>query len=225
MLKISKFTTGMLDTNVYFCYDTDSHKCVIIDPADHADHIINIIENELEVKPSVILLTHAHFDHMLAARELGSHYGIKIYVNVLDGAHMEDSKYNLSEEFSSGMSFTADEYETFKDGDILRFIDRDFKVIGTPGHTPGSSCFYIEDGLTYVPEGETEARICPVLFSGDTLFRFSYGRTDFPGGELSEIYRSIKDKLLVLPKETTVFPGHGSQTGIALEQRYNPVVR
>lgn len=223
MLKISKFTTGMLDTNVYFCYDTDTRECVIIDPADQADHIINIVENELNVHPVAILLTHGHFDHMLAAREVSEHYGIRIHVNALDAAHMTDTELNLSVRFSSYVCFGEEEFETFEDGDVMRLLNRDFRVIGTPGHTPGSSCFYIEDGLSLVPEGETEAKVYPVLLSGDTLFKMSFGRTDFPGGSFKDMYSSIKGKLLALPKETTVFPGHGAQSSIAFEQRYNPM--
>ena len=222
MLKISKYVTGALETNVYFLIDTDTHKCVIIDPADNGDHIINIVDNELQAEPLIILLTHAHFDHMLAAKELSRHYGIKIKVNVLDGDNMESPAKNLSSMFDRPFSFEASEYECFNDGDTLRLLDRDIKVIGTPGHTPGSSCFYIEDGLTYTPNGASQSKICPVLISGDTLFQGSFGRTDFPGGSETELYRSIKEKLLVLPNNTSVFPGHGPQTSIAIEKRYNP---
>ncbi len=222
MLKISKFVTGILDTNVYFIYDTDTHKCVLIDPADQADHIINIIDNELHVEPVAILLTHGHFDHMIAASEVSRHYNIRIYVNELDAYLLTDKNLNLSTDFDEPVAITKDEFDTYKDGQVLKYLGRDFKVIGTPGHTPGSSCFYIEDGLTYTPDGSEESRIIPVLISGDTLFKMSYGRTDFPGGSQEAIFNSIKEKLLVLPSETTVFPGHGPQSSIGIEQKYNP---
>ena len=222
MLKISKFVTGPLETNVYFLIDTDTHKCVIVDPAANADHIINIIDNELEAKPVLILLTHAHFDHMTAAGEVAGHYGIGIRVNALDEGHMQDPEKNLSKMFSKPLSFLPSEYDTFRDGDILKLLDRDIKVIGTPGHTPGSSCFYIENGLSYTPNGASEPKICPVLIAGDTLFQGSFGRTDFPGGSEEELFKSIKEKLLILPDNTSVFPGHGPQTSIAIEKRYNP---
>ncbi len=222
MLKISKYVTGMLETNVYFLIDTDTHKCVVVDPADNADHIINIIDNELEAKPMLILLTHAHFDHMTAAGEVAEHYGIRIRVNALDEGHMQDPEKNLSKMFSKPLSFLPSEYDTFRDGDILKLLDRDIKVIGTPGHTPGSSCFYIENGLRYTPNGASEPKICPVLIAGDTLFQESFGRTDFPGGSEEELFKSIKEKLLTLPAQTSVFPGHGPQTSIAIEKRYNP---
>ena len=222
MLKISKFVTGPLETNVYFLIDTDTHKCVIIDPADNADHIINIIDNELRAEPLLILLTHAHFDHMTAAKEVAQHYGIGIRVNALDEGHMQDPEKNLSRMFYKPVSFLPSEYDTFKDGDVLKLLDRDIKVLGTPGHTPGSSCFYIEDGLSYIPNGASEPKICPVLMAGDTLFQGSFGRTDFPGGSEEELFKSIKEKLLTLPAQTSVFPGHGPQTSIAIEKRYNP---
>ena len=222
MLKISKYVTGSLETNVYFLIDTDTHECVIIDPADKADHIINIVDNELKAEPVVILLTHAHFDHMAAAGKVAQHYDIRIMVNALDENHMQDPVKNLSESFYEPVSFTSSEYDTFKDGDVLRFLHRDIKVLGTPGHTPGSSCFYLEDGLCYTPNGASESKICPVLIAGDTLFQGAYGRTDFPGGSEEELFRSIKEKLLILPDNTSVFPGHGPQTSIAIEKRYKP---
>ncbi len=224
MLKISKYATGMLETNVYFCYDSDTRECVIIDPADKADHIINIVENELSVKPVVILLTHAHFDHIKAAGEVAKHFGLKIYVNVLDADMMTDAEANLSLSFSyDRLVYENGDFETFRSGDSLSYLGRIWKVIGTPGHTKGSTCFYVEDGLSYIPNGGSEEKIVPVLFSGDTLFQGSHGRTDFPGGSQSEITSSIREKLLTLPEETSVFPGHGPQTSIGIEKRYNPL--
>ena len=161
MLKISKYVTGMLETNVYFLIDTDTHKCVVVDPADNADHIINIIDNELEAKPMLILLTHAHFDHMTAAGEVAEHYGIRIRVNALDEGHMQDPEKNLSKMFSKPLSFLPSGYDTFRDGDILKLLDRDIKVIGTPGHTPGGVCYFFEEG--------------GFLLSGDTMFSSSFG--------------------------------------------------
>ncbi|WP_036606682.1 MBL fold metallo-hydrolase [Oribacterium sp. P6A1] len=226
MLKISKYAAGMLETNVYFCYDNDTHECVIIDPADNGDHIINIAENELSVRPVAVLLTHAHFDHMKAAGEVSGHFGIKIYVNALDADMMTDPEANLSLNFTgSEVSYGREEFETFTDSGSLNYLGRNWKVIGTPGHTKGSSCFYIEDGLSYIPNGASEEKTVPVLFSGDTLFRCSHGRTDFQGGSQREITSSIRDKILTLPAETSVFPGHGPQTSIGIERTYNPLAR
>lgn len=226
MLKISKFVTGMLETNVYFCFDEDTRECVIIDPADSGDHIINIVENELSVKPVAILLTHAHFDHIKAAGEVAAHFGIKIYVNEEDGEMMTDPEANLSRSFIySEVSYGRDEFETFTEDRDLTYLGRNWKVLGTPGHTKGSVCFYIEDGLTCIPNGASEEKTVPVLFSGDTLFRCSHGRTDFPGGSQREIASSIREKLFTLPDETSVFPGHGPQTSIGIEKTYNPLAR
>ncbi len=226
MLKISKYTTGMLETNVYFCYDSDTRECVIIDPADNGDHIINIAENELSVKPVAILLTHAHFDHIKAAGEVARHFGIRIYVSASDADMMTDPEANLSLGFMySPVEYSRDEFETFSGDESLAYLGREWKVIGTPGHTKGSVCFYIKDGLRYIQNGTTEEKIVPVLFSGDTLFKGSHGRTDFPGGSQREIVSSIREKLLTLAPETSVFPGHGPQTGIGIEKRYNPLAR
>ena len=226
MLKISKYTTGMLETNVYFCYDSDTHECVIIDPADNGDHIINIAENELSVKPQAILLTHAHFDHIKAAGEVAGYFGIKIYIHASDGEMMTNPDANLSRNFmGSDVSYEKREFVTYEDDEILKYLGRNWKVIGTPGHTKGSSCFYIEDGLSHIQSGASEEKTVPVLFSGDTLFRCSHGRTDFPGGSQREITESIREKLLTLPVETSVFPGHGPQTSIGIERAYNPLAR
>ena len=226
MLKISKFVTGMLETNVYFCFDDMTRDCVIIDPADNGDKIINIVEKELNLKPVAILLTHAHFDHIKAAGEVSGYFGIKIYVNEKDAEMMTDPESNLSENFTyTRVSYDRQDFETFSEDENFNYLDRKWKVIETPGHTKGSVCFYIEDGLSYIPKDSAEEKTVPVLFSGDTLFQGSHGRTDFPGGSLSEIGSSIREKLLTLPSETSVFPGHGPQTSIGLEKKYNPFAR
>lgn len=222
MLKVSKYTTGVIQTNVYFAYDTDTMECVIVDPAANAKKIIKIAEEELKVKPVAILLTHGHFDHMMAAKEVSAHFSVKIYADALEADVLGDPEKNLSQNFGTSVTLEPGEYETFQDGDVLHFLSRDIRVIGTPGHTHGSVCFFIKDGMSYQAEGESEPKLYPVLFSGDTMFCESFGRTDFPTGSEREIVDSIAEKLLVLPSETTVFPGHEGQTSIGNEQKYNP---
>lgn len=224
MLKVSKYVTGVVQTNVYFCYDDETRACVIIDPAANAPHIIKIIEEELHLKPEAILLTHGHFDHIMAAKDVAQHFGIKIFACADEAETLADPKRNLSGNFGVEVTLQPGEYETFRDGDTLHHLGREWKVVETPGHTPGSCCFYIADGLSFQPEGATEPKIYPVLFSGDTLFKESFGRTDFTGGSQEAIVKSIVEKLLVLPADTSVFPGHEAQSSIGNEQKYNPAV-
>ncbi|HCS67289.1 MAG TPA: MBL fold metallo-hydrolase [Oribacterium sp.] len=224
MLKISKYVTGVVQTNVYFCYEDETRECVIIDPAANAPHIIKIVEEELHLKPVAILLTHGHFDHIMAAKEVANHFQVKIFACQDEAETLADPKRNLSANFGVSVTLNPGEYETFRDGDTLQYLGRTWKVLETPGHTPGSCCFYIEDGLSFQKEGEPAPRIYPVLFSGDTLFKESFGRTDFPGSSQEAIVKSIVEKLLVLPSETSVFPGHEAQSSIGNEQKYNPAV-
>ena len=191
MLKVSKYVTGVVQTNVYFCYDDETRACVIIDPAANAPHIIRIIEEELHLKPEAILLTHGHFDHIMAAKDVAQHFGIKIFACADEAETLADPKRNLSGNFGVEVTLQPGEYETFRDGDTLHHLGREWKVLETPGHTPGSCCFYIADGLSFQPEGATEPKIYPVLFSGDTLFKESFGRTDFTGGSQEAIVKSI----------------------------------
>ena len=116
---------------------------------------------------------------------------------------------NLSAMWSSPVTLRADEF--LKDGDLLRLAGADIRVISTPGHTAGGVCYYLEKEN--------------VLFSGDTLFAGSYGRTDFPTSSMSALARSVRERLLMLPEETLVYPGHGEGTSIGYEKQYNPLCR
>ena len=160
----------------------------------------------------------------MAAKDVAQHFGIKIFACADEAETLADPKRNLSGNFGVEVTLQPGEYETFRDGDTLHHLGRAWKVLETPGHTPGSCCFYIADGLPFQPEGATEPKIYPVLFSGDTLFKESFGRTDFTGGSQEAIVKSIVEKLLVLPADTSVFPGHEAQSSIGNEQKYNPAV-
>lgn len=201
-LNINQLVLGMLRTNCYIIYN-ENNEAVIIDPADNYSKIKENITT-LKLSPVAILLTHGHFDHIGAAMKLKDNYGIKIYAHELEKEILESASYNLSEVFGIGMAIRADEY--FKDGDVLNFCDFDFKIIHTPGHTEGSVCFYLEAYNT--------------LFSGDTLFLESHGRTDFPTGSEAAIINSITKKLFLLPKATKVFSGHNGETTIADEMKW-----
>ena len=200
---IKNILVGELYTNCYLCKNKTTGEGFIVDPGDDALKISAHISS-MEMKPVAILLTHGHYDHVGAVDELKSRYGIKVLVAEKEKPLLSDRRMNLSKYFGYSMTTDADEFLT--DGQMLTVAGIEMKFILTPGHTPGSGCFYLKD------EG--------VLFSGDTMFHASRGRTDFPGGSDVEIIRSIREKLLVLPSETEVFPGHESSTTIGDERIY-----
>lgn len=197
---------GSMRTNCYFIYDDDTKEMLLVDPAGEADKL-KLLITEHGLKPVAILLTHGHFDHIGAVDEIREAYGIPVYCHEAEKQILENVEYNLSTWMGAG--FTVKPDELVQDGQELTLAGFNIKVIATPGHTKGSCCYYFkEDGF---------------LISGDTLFQESYGRTDFPTGSMSELARSIREKLFILPEETPVYSGHGEPTTIAHEKRYNPL--
>lgn len=194
---------GMVSTNCYIAYQ--GKEAVVIDPADDADYIVNQCR-ELGVIPKAVLLTHGHFDHILAVEDLKKKLGIPVYAGEGEAALIQDPALNLSIAF--GHNYVSGADHLLKDGEVLELLGCSWKVISTPGHTIGSVC--------YLVEGEN------VLFSGDTLFAESLGRTDFPTGSSAEIVSSITDKLFALPDDIMVYSGHGEVTTIGHEKQYNP---
>lgn len=197
---------GPVQTNCYFAYNVDTLGCVIVDPGDESDKIIKYIENK-ELKPEAILLTHGHFDHIGAVSDLRKKYGIKVYAADKERDTLSDINLNLSSQFMGNhMSIEADEW--MQDGQEIELLGDTVRCILTPGHTVGGMCYYfVKNGL---------------LFSGDTLFQQSVGRTDFPGGSMSQIIQSIRTKLFILPDFVKVYPGHGMMTSIQEEKMLNP---
>ena len=200
-LCIKRMVVGPFRTNCYIVNKKESSEAVIIDPGDEAFEIERQL-TELKLIPVAILLTHGHFDHIGAASVLKSHFGIKIYAYRSE-KEIHTSDMNLGRMMGEGMHIDADEYLT--DGFIINVAGIKFKLIHTPGHTVGSCCYLVEDKK--------------VLFSGDTMFYHSHGRTDFPTGSQSAIIRSIVDKLLVLDDDVAVYPGHEEDTTIGSERR------
>lgn len=206
-LKIGKITMGMCMTNCYFLYREGSKDIVFIDPAAQGKHIYDkLTENGFTIK--AILITHGHFDHIMGADELRKLAGVKIYAPAADKVLLQDAYVNYSAQWAKPYTLEAD--VLFEDGDIIDLGDLSCKVISTPGHTIGSSCFYFEEDK--------------ILISGDTLFEDSVGRTDLPTGSMSKLVRSIKEKLFVLSDDVKVYPGHGGFTDIGHEKMYNPCV-
>jgi len=198
MMFLKCVEVGEVSTN---CYIFGKDNVIIIDPGDEAMKIENIL-NQHNLKPSAMLLTHGHFDHFLGCVYLKQRFKIPIFAHEDEKEVLSNPKYNLSYLIGNEVSLVCDEY--FKDGDVLEFSDVSIEVIHTPGHTPGSSCFLFEDRI---------------LFSGDTIFKDSYGNCELPLGNESMILSSIKDRILRLPKSLKIYPGHGAPTTVEDEKK------
>ena len=194
---------GELDTNCYILWD-DNRVAMVVDPADEAEKILSVIDAE-QLSVSAVVLTHVHFDHLLAAEEVCAAMGAPLYVGRGDEDALTDSVRNLSGVFQmcAPVSLKAD--RLLCDGDVLTVGDLSFTVLETPGHTPGCICL-MGDG---------------VLFAGDTLFYDSIGRVDFPGSDVPSMLASLR-RLATLPAELTVYSGHGPATTIGREVKQNP---
>ena len=206
-IEIKMMVLGPVQTNCFFLINEDTKELLIIDPADRAQGIIDWIQSE-GLKPVAILLTHGHFDHIMAVDGLRKEYQIPMYASKDEVEVLANPQLNVSTMMGAYVSMKAD--ELFADGDVLELAGMKLKVISTPGHTIGSVCFYIEEEK--------------MLISGDTLFEASVGRTDFPTGSSRQLIHSIKTRLFILPEDVNVFPGHGEVTSIAYEKTHNPFI-
>lgn len=204
-MKIEKFVTGIISTNCYLVSNKGTRQAVIVDPAAVPKALVKAVEEE-GLKIEAVLLTHGHFDHMMGLDALLKLWEVPVYVEEEDQEIMTDPRLNLSSTYTAGYTFSG--AESVKDGQILSLAGYDFQVLHTPGHTRGGCCYYVASEQ--------------VLFSGDTLFQTSVGRTDFPNSSTLDLIRSIREKLLPLPDETVVYPGHMGETTIGHEREYNP---
>ena len=206
--RIQTYVLGGVSTNCYLIFNKNTREAVVADPADNAAYVLNKCR-ELEVTPVAILLTHGHFDHILAVKDICRAFPCTVYAGREEERLLQDPSLNLSG--SIGTEQTGIEADVLvKDNDVISLIGFEWKVLETPGHTAGSVCYYVESEQA--------------LFSGDTLFCQSVGRTDFPRGSMSQLIRSIRDKLLPLPDDVKVYPGHMGVTTIGMERRGNPFI-
>lgn len=205
-MQVEHLAVGPVQTNCYLAINKETKEAIIIDPGDDADRI-GMRLMQLEAKPVAILLTHGHFDHAGAAKTLAAQYDILVYAHEKEAETLEDSRMNLSGPLAGGA--TTYHVDVFlKDEQELTLAGLHMRVLFTPGHTPGGCCYYF-------PRED-------VLFSGDSLFCGSVGRTDFPGGSMRTLVDSVRNKLMSLPENTIVYPGHDIETTIEQERMYNP---
>ena len=206
-MKVEKFVTGIISTNCYLVINEDTKQAVVIDPAACPSYLMSHIKSE-GLKVEAILLTHGHFDHIMGIDGFLSEFDVPVYVHEDDADAMEDPVLNQSSTYTSGYTFGKARY--LRGRQTLELAGYTFQVIHTPGHTKGGCCYYVasED----------------VLFSGDTLFQNSVGRTDFVNSSTSDLVHSVREKLFLLPDDTMVYPGHMGETTIGHEKKYNPYV-
>lgn len=204
-LKVEQYVVGPVQTNCYFVINDDTKEMLIVDPGASAKRLAEIITEE-KLNPVAILLTHGHFDHAGGAAALAEQFKIKVYAQEQEKETLENPALNLSSWGGRELAYHVDEF--LRDEQEIDLAGFHIRVLHTPGHTVGGCCYY----FSYQN----------VLFSGDTLFAQSVGRTDFPKGSSSALIRSIKEKLMVLPEDTTVYTGHNDITTIGTERMYNP---
>lgn len=203
-MKMLTIQTGLLGVNSYFLVNEQTNDCVLIDGGENYNRITEFAK-EQGIKIVALLLTHSHFDHSLNAKQIQDD-GVKVYASKLESLKLQNGDV-LNEHLKKRFRCFKPDYE-FVDGETLRIADIDVKVMITPGHTDGSAVFIVDD----------------MIFSGDTLFYESVGRTDFPTGNTAELIKSVK-KLYALGDDYKVYPGHGEPTSIFHEKKYNPYIR
>lgn len=203
ILKVIKVNTNIdIVTNSYIFFDENKKEGAIIDPGGEAEKIIEML-NSLEIKIKYIILTHCHIDHIGALQELKDFTKATILVSRKGAEEINNPDMNLSSYFESTLPYVNVDAR-IDDGDLIHIGNIQFKVLETPGHTIDSICLYCEDEK--------------LLFSGDTIFAGSWGRTDLPSGDMTQIMDSINEKILVLPEETVIYPGHDRPTTVGDEK-------
>lgn len=211
MIQIKRFTFNPFQVNTYVLFD-ETGECVIVDPGMDNDNEKNklvdfIAKNNL--KPVMLLNTHAHIDHILSNDFIAHKYNLKLYAHIDSDSFLAEAKAH-AQVFGMQIDDVKKIDENLVEGQIIEFGNSKLKVFETPGHANGSVCFYTEEGKFVV--------------TGDVLFLESIGRTDLKTGDYDVLQKSIWEKLFTLPEETTAYPGHGPETKIGHEKLHNPFV-
>ena len=201
-MKIITLVVGEIETNCYLLINEDTKEAVIVDPADNAGMIIKTAGKE-ECTPKAVFLTHGHWDHFLAVKEVASHFNIPVVCEEDEAEVLGDPMLNLTSRHEPGPETIIPDI-TVKDLEEIQFAGFTFQVLHTAGHTKGSCCYYLKDEN--------------VLIAGDTMFRNGYGRVDLPTGNTRCLYNSLKRLCTGLPEDTAVYPGHGPYTTIGYER-------
>ena len=206
-MKIERFVLGPIGTNCYIVTNEETKECFAVDMAACPKEYVNHIKAEgLTMKG--LFLTHGHFDHILGIDSFLKEFPVPVYAGAQEQPVMADARLNVASMYGSDYTFTG--AEKVEDGQVIVCAGAKIRVIHTPGHTIGGCCYYLEEENA--------------LFSGDTLFCASVGRTDLPTGSSSTLVRSVREKLMCLPDETRVYPGHMDETSIAYEKQQNPFI-
>lgn len=203
-MELGVLVVGMVSTNCYIVTNSNTKETIIVDPGEQPEIIINYIEEEgFSVKG--ILLTHGHFDHIMAVNELIHKYRVSVYAYEMEKELLENPNMNCSADVRNPYIVYCEHF--VKDGEYISIAGFQIKAIATPGHTAGCVSYYFEEQQ--------------ILFSGDTIFLESVGRTDLPTGNERILLQSIQEKLIPLDDEIVVFPGHGPSTTIGYEKKHN----
>ena len=211
IMEINCLILGLYETNCYILRrDNKAGDCIIVDTGLDCGPLIDFLRQH-KLNPAALVLTHGHIDHIAGVGVLRDNFpDIKVYIHKFDAGMLEEPLSNLSA--MTGAAFITEPADfTLQDGDVVEQAGIKLQALHTPGHTPGGISLYSDE------QG--------VVFSGDALFADSVGRTDFPGGSMTQLISGIKDKLLTLPDETKVYPGHGPETTIGHEKAYNQYLR
>jgi glyoxylase-like metal-dependent hydrolase (beta-lactamase superfamily II) len=205
-MKYKEVVVGALETNCYLVYCEETLQCAVVDPGAEPERIFLEIA-EAELKPVVIINTHGHVDHIGANRDMKDHFGVPLYIHAADSPMLgKIQQLELSLFLGAKDSPPAD--HLMSDGEEIKIGNSVLRVLHTPGHSPGSVSL-LGDGF---------------LLSGDTLFFEGVGRTDLPGGSQKQLEQSLREKVMTLPDETVILPGHGPLTSVGQERVNNPFI-
>lgn len=207
-MNILSLVTGPLSVNTYILFENEGGECAVIDPANFNKVLKAMEEHGLHC--SHILLTHGHFDHIMGVAELKKHENAKVFIHKLDAGALSDTSVSLAS-MAGALVKKCEVDRELNDDETIVVAGIELRVIHTPGHTEGCVC--------YVSEKDK------VIFSGDTLFRLSVGRTDLPGGSGVQLYDSIAYRLFPLHGDYRVLPGHMRETTLDFERQHNPFMR